>query len=160
MKCLSATDVSVRGLAVKRSAVKNVCAAAFALMAFVAQPCYARGVGKLVTKETQKEMELDFELTATREPNAVIVGMEIRTTGKLERLHQVRLIVPAADGHFLVRVPMEMEQPRDGLTRVWAQIAPELAEKASIELVTDVHPRGEYYFSVRLAEYITDRKAR
>ena len=160
MKCLSATDASLAGLILKPSAVKYVCAAALVLLAFAAQqPCYARGVGKLVTKETQKEMELEFDLKATRDPNAVIVVMEIRTTGKLERLHQVRLIVPAAGGHFLVRVPMEMEQPRDGLTRVWAQIAPELAERASIELVTDVHPRGEYYFSVRLADYITDRKA-
>ena len=146
MKCLSARYPSM---------VASVLLAIIALQA----PCYARGVGKLVTKETQKEMELDFDLKATRHPNAVFVSMEIRTTGKLERLQQVRLIVPAADGHFLLRVPMEMEQPRDGVTRVWAQIAPELAEKASIELVTHAHSRGEYYFSVRLASYITDRKA-
>ncbi len=116
----------------------------------------ARGLGKLVTKATQKAVGVEFELSAVGSPDAVIISISIPKSGKLESLRKVRLSVPAQNGKdFLILAPLEMAE-REGAVHAWAQIAPELAAKASLDLVVE-EGRREFYYAVRVAEYITDR---
>ncbi len=116
----------------------------------------ASSLGKVVTKANQKEIGLDYELSAIREPDAVIVSMTIPKRGKLEDLRIVRLSITAENGkNFLVRAPLQMSKKGEGV-HVSAQIAPELAEKASLDLVVE-EGRRESYYAVRMADYITER---
>jgi len=126
-----------------------------ALIAFpTASP--ARGLGKLVTKATQKELELEYELSAIREPEAVIVSMTITKDGKLKDLRQVRLSILAENQkNYLILAPLEMSQI-EGRVRVSAQLDPELAGKATLELVVE-EGRSEFYYAVRINDYITER---
>jgi hypothetical protein len=118
--------------------------------------CMGRGLGKLVTKANQQELGLEFELSAIREPEAVIVSITIPAKDKLRDLRNVRLSIPAEDErHFLVRAPLEMRKEGDGI-RVGAQLAPELAAKTTLDLVVE-EGRREFYYAVRVADYITDR---
>ena len=116
----------------------------------------ARGLGKVVTKATQKEFELEYDLSAVREPEAVIISMTISKDGKLRDLRQVRLSILADNKkNFLIRAPLEMSE-LDGRVRVSAQLDPELAANASLDLVVE-EGRSEYYYAVSVAGYITDR---
>ena len=117
----------------------------------------ARGLGKLVTKATQKELELEYELSAIREPGAVIISMAIPKDGKLKELRQVRLSILAKNRkNYLILAPLEMRQVDDRI-QVSAQLDPELAEKATLELVVQ-EGRTEFFYSVRISDYISERK--
>ena len=116
-----------------------------------------------VTKATQAQQELNYTLTAVREEKAVIVNLRIPREGKLKNVLAVRLQVLNPDGkHFDVWSPLEMRQ-EDGATAVSFQIAPELAERCSISVVTERNPPGrsayERAWDIELKGYITERKA-
>ncbi len=132
---------------------------AVAVLALAASEASARGLGKLVTKATQAKMELDYDLSAIQEPNAVVLDMKIPKRGKLSDVRRVRLSVMAEDGkHCLIRLPLERENA-EGAIRVTGQITPELAANAHIELVME-EGRREFYYYVRLADYVTERAAK
>jgi hypothetical protein len=127
-------------------------------VAFVAfsHDSFGRGLGKLVTKANQKEIGLEYELSAIREPEAVIVSMTIPLRGQLQDLRIVRLGITAENGkNFLVRAPLQMSKKSDGV-HVSAQIAPGLVENASLDLVLR-EGRREFYYAVRVADYVTER---
>jgi hypothetical protein len=117
---------------------------------------YSSGLGKLVTKETQEKLGLEFDLSATAEEHAVLVLLKIPKTGALKDVLEIRLSIPAEDKrHFLVRAPLEMRE-KGGAVGVSAQLSPELAEKAAIDLVME-KGRREFFYHVRLSEYITKK---
>ena len=118
--------------------------------------CFGSGLGKLVTKANQQELGLVFDLSAIREPEAVLVSMTVPVKDKLRDLRMVRLSIPAEDErHFLVRAALEVKKGGDGI-RVGAQLAPELAAKTTLDLVVE-EGRREFYYAVRVADYITER---
>ena len=125
------------------------------LMAFPhASP--ASGLGKLVTKGTQKELDLEFDLSAIHEGEAVVVSMTIPKSGKLKDLRIVALSIHAENQkYYLVRAPLDMKHVDAGI-RVSAQLAPELAVKAALDLVVQ-EGRREFYYAVRVKDYITAR---
>jgi hypothetical protein len=130
--------------------------ALFGFAIFAPGIAYSSGVGKLVTKATQKELGLEFELSATREPDAVIVRMTVPKNGKLKDLRQVRLSILAENQKdFLVLAPLDMRAENGGL-RVSAQLAPEFAAKATLDLVVE-EGRRESFYSVKVADYIMER---
>jgi hypothetical protein len=117
----------------------------------------ARGLGKVVTKATQKELGLDFELSATREPVAVLINMTIKRSGKLKDVRQVRLSIPAENQKdFLLLAPLAVREV-GGELRVSAQLAPALAANASVDLVVEEGPR-EFFYQVKVVDYIIERK--
>jgi len=127
-----------------------------AVLVVVSGASLARGLGKVVTKATQKELELNYELSAIRDPNAVIVSMTISKEGKLADLRHVRLSILAENQKdFLILAPLEMLEV-DGKIRVSAQLDPGMAEKARLDLVVE-EGRREYFYAVSLKDYITER---
>ena len=119
-------------------------------------PVFCSGLGKLVTKETQEKLGLEFDLSAAADENSVLVLLKIPKEGKLKDVIEIRLSIPAEDQkHFLVRAPLEMRE-KDGAVGIYAQLSPELAEKAAIDLVME-HGRREFFYHVRLADYIEKR---
>ena len=127
-----------------------------ALVIFLAwdSPAVARGLGKLVTKETQEKLGLDFDLSATSDDDSALIILRIPKAGKLKDVQEVRLSISADNQkHFLVRAPLEMRD-KDGAISVSAQLSPELANKAAIDLVME-QGRREFFYHVRLSDYIT-----
>jgi hypothetical protein len=128
-------------------------ALAFAICLSSHSPAFSRGVGKLVTKQTQEKLGLEFDLSAAADENSALVILKIPKSGKLKDVLEVRLSISAEDQkHFLVRAPLEMRE-KDGAVAVSAQLSPELAEKAAIELVM-TKGRNEFFYHVRLSDYI------
>jgi hypothetical protein len=83
--------------------------------------------------------------------------MTILKDGKLKDLRQVRLSILAENQkNYLILAPLEMSQV-DGRIRVSAQLDPDLAAKARLELVVE-EGRTEFYYSVSVNDYITERK--
>jgi hypothetical protein len=114
---------------------------------------FASGLGKLVTKETQEKLGLEFDLSAKSEEHSTLVRLTIPKAGKLKDVLEIRLSIPAEDQqHFLVRAPLEMREG-DGALGISAQLSPKLAEKAAIDLVMQ-KGRREFFYHVRLADYI------
>jgi hypothetical protein len=119
-----------------------------------------------VTKQTQAKEGLNYTLEARRvSPEAVLVSMEIPREGKLKDMSRVtmsiRPLLPnSRSGPIsyspLVSAPLLVTVVKNGVWSVSFQLASELAERCSVDLLI---PKTFEYFSyaVELKEYITDR---
>lgn len=125
------------------------------------QRAFAMSEGVFVTKATQGQSGLDFTLSAVRlSPQAISVRMEIPKTGKLQNLKAVRMTI--GQGTPLLWSTLEAKPNDKGVLIVAFQIAPELADKCSIDLVVPNVPATaidyEHFYAVELKGYVTDRK--
>ena len=122
-----------------------------------------------VTKQTQAKEGLNFTLVANRvSPEAVLVSMEIPREGKLKDMSRVTLSIrpllpPSRSGPVsyspLVSAPLLTTESKKGIWSVSFQLASDLAERCSVDLLI---PKTFEYFSyaVELKEYITDASSR
>ena len=121
-----------------------------------------------VTKQTQAKEGLNFTLVANRvSPEAVLVSMEIPREGKLKDMSRVTLSIrpllpPSRSGPVsyspLVSAPLLTTESKKGVWSVSFQLASELAERCSIDLLIPKGSREYFYYAVELKEYITDRQ--
>ncbi len=115
---------------------------------------FALSAGFTVTKATQVEQGLDFTLSAVRaSETAVLVRMEIPREGKLKDLKSVKMRIGAEP---LVWADLQTTAGKDGALVVGFQLAPALADKCSIDLMTT--SLDGVYYSIELKGYITDKK--
>ena len=122
-----------------------------------------------VTKQTQAKEGLNYTLEARRvSPEAVLVSMEIPREGKLKDMSRVtmsiRPILPPSPSRPvsyspLVSAPLLVTVVKNGVWSVAFQLASELAERCSVDLL--IPKTFEYFsYSVELKEYITDASSR
>ena len=122
-----------------------------------------------VTKQTQAKEGLNYTLEAKRvSPEAVLVSMEIPREGKLKDMSRVtmsiRPLLPnSRSGPVsyspLVSAPLLTTESKKGVWSVSFQLASELAERCSVDLL--IPKAFEYfYYAVELKEYITDASSR
>jgi hypothetical protein len=127
----------------------------------VASHARAIEVGNLVTKGTQGTMGLEFTVSAVRESDeAVVVALRVPKKGILKDLQKVRLTVHEGK-RLLLTVPLEIREESGSSVRTSFQLVPELADKATIDLYTEVSKDGPAFarfYSVRLNEYIQDKR--
>ncbi|MBB6048765.1 hypothetical protein [Armatimonas rosea] len=122
-----------------------------------------------VTKQTQAKEGLNYTLEARRvSPEAVLVSMEIPREGKLKDMSHVTMDIrpnlPPTNGPVsyspLVSAPLLVTVGKNGAWSVSFQLASELAERCSVDLLIPKGPRGYFYYAVELKEYITDVSSR
>ncbi len=124
-----------------------------------------------VTKQTQAREGLNYTLEARRvSPEAVLVSMEIPREGKLKNMRSVTmsirpLLSPSHSGPVsyspLVSAPLQTTEDKKGVWSVSFQLASELAEQCSVDILIPRGPvRDYFYYAVQLKEYITDASSR
>jgi hypothetical protein len=120
-------------------------------------PARALDRGLLITKATQGQHGLDFELSAVQEgPDAVVVRLSVPKTGRLADLTGVRLSV--TDGkRFLTLVPVATAEA-DGRVTAWCQLTPEVAGKASLDLYTVTDRVYAFHYAVQVGTYVEPKK--
>ena len=121
-----------------------------------------------VTKQTQAKEGLNYTLVADRvSPEAVLVSMEIPREGKLRSVRSVTmnirpLLPPSHSGPIsyspLVSATLQTTESKKGVWSVSFQLASELAERCSVNLLIPEGPREYFYYAVEIKEYITDRQ--
>lgn len=134
---------------------------AVAMVMACVRPTGAMSEGYVVTKATQGEIGVEFTLSAVRLSKAAIsVEMAIPVKGKLQHLKSVELRI--GQGAPLLSATLEAKPDKNGTRVVQFQIAPELAEKCSIDLVVATVPVNgldyEHFYAVELKGYITAAK--
>jgi hypothetical protein len=122
-----------------------------------------------VTKQTQAKEGLNYSLTARRvSPEVVMVTMEIPREGKLKDVRRatmsIRPNLPPSNGPVsyspLVSAPLQTTEDKKGVWTVSFQLASELAERCSVDLLMPEGPRGYFHYAVELKGYITDAPSR
>jgi hypothetical protein len=131
------------------------------LMVAWVQHASAMTRGYLVTKATQEAFGVDFTLSAVLlSKEAISVRMEIPKKGKLQNLKSVTMRI--GQGSPLVLAKLEAKPNKEGVLIVAFQIAPDLADKCSIDLVVPNVPATardyEHFYAVELNGYVTDGK--
>ena len=120
-----------------------------------------------VTKQTQAKEGLNYTLEARRvSPEVVMVTMEIPREGKLKDVRSVTMNIrphlPKTNGPVsyspMVAATLQTTEGKKGVWSVSFQLASELAERCSVDLLIPKGPRGYFYYAVELKEYITDRQ--
>ncbi len=122
-----------------------------------------------VTKQTQAKEGLNYSLTARRvSPEVVMVTMEIPREGKLKDVRSVTMRIrphlPPTNGPVsyspLVSATLQTTEDKKGVWSVSFQLASELAERCSVDLLMPQgpRPRGYFHYAVELKGYITDRQ--
>ncbi|HLK58173.1 MAG TPA: hypothetical protein VKU00_16520 [Chthonomonadaceae bacterium] len=121
------------------------------------QQSFAMGELIEVTKENQAELGLNYTLVADRvDAEAVLVSMEIPRKGKLKDLRSVSMRV--GSGRPLVAAPLQTSPGKDGSWVITFQLAPNLADKCSVDLIVPVSGRTYVVYAVQLKGYVKDRK--
>ena len=124
-----------------------------------------------VTKQTQAREGLSYTLEARRvSPEVVMVTMEIPREGKLKDVRSVTMEIrphlPKTNGPVsyspLVSAILQTTEAKKGVWTVSFQLAAELAERCSVNLLIPGGPgrKGYFYYAVELKEYITDAFSR
>lgn len=123
-----------------------------------------------VTKQTQAREGLRYTLEARRvSPEVVMVTMEIPREGKLKDVRSatmsIRPNLPPSSGPVsyspLVSALLQTTEDKKGVWTVSFQLAPELAERCSVDLLIPRGPvRDYFYYAVELKGYITDASSR
>lgn len=123
-----------------------------------------------VTKQTQAKEGLNFTLVANRvSPEAVLVSMEIPREGKLKDVRSVtmniRPILPPSQSRPvshspLVYATLQTTETKKGVWSVSFQLASDLAERCSVDLLIPKGLREYFHYAVELKEYITDASLR
>lgn len=137
---------------------KKLALAAVLLILCVSLPnSLALGGLVYVTKETQKELQLDFTLQAEKvDAEAVIVRMEVRKTGKLAKLRHISLDI--GSGRPMVHAILQTSKGKDASESVTFQVSPELAQKTYIGLNVPSATRSYTIYSVELKGYIVNKQ--
>ncbi len=120
------------------------------------QHAFAMGAVISVTKQTQAKLGLNFKLVAERvDAEAVLVRMEIPRKGKLKGLRSVNLRI--GSGRPLVAATLQTTPGENGSWIVSFQVAPDLADKSSVDLVGPYEGLSYVVYAVELKGYVTDR---
>lgn len=121
------------------------------------QVAFALGSVVEVTKQNQAKIGLNFTLTAERvDAEAVLVRMEIPRKGKLQNLRSVSMRI--GPGRPLVSATLQTTPGKNGEWVVTFQVAPEMANKCSVDLIVPATARSYTVYAVELKGYVTDRK--
>jgi hypothetical protein len=121
------------------------------------QQAFAMGDVMLVTKQTQAKLGLNFILTAERVgAEAVLVRMEIPRKGKLKNLRSVSMRI--GSGRLLVSAPLQTSPGKNGSLVVSFKLAPDLADKCSIDLTGPYEGLSYVIYAVELKGYVKNRK--
>ena len=126
------------------------------LVGFGAGKSHALRVGYFVTKATQKEHGLTYNLKAEKVGDIVLVSMEIPRAGKLKELESVALDL-SVNGRVPLHAPLAMTENR-GVTSVRFQVGTEHVQNCSIKLFLKMHGRSGEFYGVQLKDYVTERK--
>ncbi|MGV3723241.1 MAG: hypothetical protein ACO1SX_20260 [Actinomycetota bacterium] len=113
--------------------------------------------GFIVTKATQKEHGLTYNLQAEKSGDVVLVTMEIPRAGKLKELESVALEM-SGERRVPLHAPLAMSQ-KNGVASVRFQVGTEFVQNCSIMLFLRMHGRTGQFYGVQLKDYVTERKA-
>jgi hypothetical protein len=112
--------------------------------------------GWIVTKATQKELGLTYDLLAEKVGDVVLVSMEIPKDGKLKELESASFSMSEGSRTPLY-VPMAMTEKK-GVVSLRFQVGTEHVEKCSVGLYLKMHGRSGEFYAVMLKDYVTERK--
>lgn len=115
--------------------------------------------------ETKEQLELKYDVDCTVHGSGrVTVNLTIVEQGRIKPIHDVQLAVPSDDGTGNFDPSLSMATDNiDGKLRARAHMSRELAERATIRLVTRTSPdtgkelpRTWFYHLIPISEYIRD----
>jgi hypothetical protein len=132
-------------------------ALAAALVCLSAGESQALRQGFIVTKATQKQHGLTYNLKAEQAGDIVLVTMEIPRAGKLKELESVALEF-SGDRRVPLHAPLAMSQ-QNGVSNVRFQVGTEFVQNCSIMLFLKMHGRSGEFYGILLKDYVTERKA-
>ena len=115
--------------------------------------------------QSTEELELKYDVDCTiHKSGRATVNLTVAEQGRIKPIHDVQLAIPSDDGsgHFDLLLSLATENV-DGKLRSRAHLSRELAERATIRLLTRTNPetgkqstRTWYYHLVPIAEYISN----
>ncbi|MBI1310482.1 hypothetical protein GC176_04175 [bacterium] len=116
--------------------------------------------------QSKEQLELKYNVDCTdHDSGRVSINLTITEQGRIKPVHAVQLAIPSDDGtgYFDLSVSLATETV-DGKLRARAHLTRELAERATIRLVTRTNPesggkaeRTWYYHVIPIADYIRKR---
>ncbi len=124
---------------------------------------FAMGEVVIVTKETQAKLGLNFSLEAERvSKEVVLVRVEVPREGKLKALRSVGMSIGKTkafeNGSPMLSAQLQTTPGKNGSWVATFQLAPELADKCSVDLNVPESDRTYTIYAVELKGYVTDRK--
>ena len=115
--------------------------------------------------QTSEELELKYDVDCTvHKSGRVTVNLTVAEQGRIKPIHDIQLAIPSNDGsgHFDLSLSMATENV-DGRLRARAHLNRELADRATIRLLTLTNPktgkqslRTWYYHLIPIADHISD----
>ncbi len=115
--------------------------------------------------QSPEELELKYDVDcAVHKSGRVTVNLTVAEQGRIKPIHDIQLAIPGNDGsgHFDLSLSMATENV-DGKLRARAHLSRELADRATIRLLTLTNPktgkqspRTWYFHLIPIADHITD----
>jgi len=127
------------------------------LVGLSAGKSHALRTGQTVTRATQKQLDLNYELKAEKVGDIVLVSMSIPRAGKLKTLQHVALDI-STNRRSPLHAPLAMTEAK-GIESIRFQLGTEYLENCSIMLFLQMKGRTGEYYAVQLKDYVTERKA-
>ena len=135
---------------------------AIAAIVFVAGANLAWALG-FQLGQSSEELELKYDVDcAVHSSGRVTVNLTVAEQGRIKPIHDVQLAIPSDDGsgHFDLSLSMATGNV-DGKLRAKAHLSRELAERATIRLLTRTSPetgkqspRTWYYHLIPISQHI------
>jgi len=115
--------------------------------------------------QTREELGLEYEVAAVvHKSGRVTVNLTVAGQGRLEPLESIQLAIPSQDGTGFFDLVVSLATTKvDGKLLARAHLSRELAERASISLITwsldgKKTDRTRYSHSIALSRYLKEKK--
>lgn len=117
--------------------------------------------------QSPEELELKYDVDcAVHKSGRVTVNLTVAEQGRIKPIHDIQLAIPSNDGSGYFDLSLSMATKNvDGKLRARAHLSRELADRATIRLLTLTNPetgkqspRTWYFHLIPIADHISDRE--